>query len=163
MYICVCMYVCIYIYIYFIYVYTYIYIYRERERYVCICIYIYIEREKCIYIGICILHVCIHIHICIYIYMYIHICLHTFADAPLEFPAVRTDTPEIKQVKFRGKMQLNIHSFVQWTSTGKVSILWIIPLKHKHPLESATDNPRWSLRCRFWCALFCPPAVSSSP
>ena len=51
-------------------------------------------------------------------------------------------TPEITKVKFRWKMQLNILWELAVKSTGKVTILWKIPLTNEHLLENATDNPR---------------------
>ena len=51
------------------------------------------------------------------------------------------DTPESTNVKFRWKMPRNMHWAFSIKSTGKVTILWKIPLNNEIPLENATESP----------------------
>ena len=53
-------------------------------------------------------------------------------------------TPELTKVKFHWKVPMNIHWQFPVKSTGKVTILWKMPLESEHPLENTTDN-HWNM------------------
>ena len=95
----------------------------------------------------------------IYIYIYIYVlclpwnslnCLETW----LRLPGLPISGQTITQQKsqkwnFMGKCYWKSIVEFQWKSTRKVNILWKVPLKGEHMLETAAENPLWFLRCWF--------------
>ena len=135
-------YIYIYVYIHIIHIYIYI---------SCIIIYIYIY----IYIYICIYILCIYMCVCIYIYIYI--CIHLMLN------------PDVTKVKLHWKMPLKIprtfpvKSTGQWQSFGNYhwQANFLLDNATEYPLETATEDPQWFLRCRFLaCNLFDPKGAA---